>query len=494
MTTKLILGPILGIESNTIYTVCFLTDDAVNHAGLAVGSNSFNAEKIESIYSGSFWRVEFNIALQQSSTFVDYEILVNGVAAADQNQHTSWRFYVPGQDEKPRMAYASCNGYSDYKLMSSSDDPYALWKNMQDQHERAPFSMLILGGDQVYADSIWSIVPTLKNWNELGRKEKIRRKPSKVMKQQVDRFYSKLYCDRWNKVEVASMLASVPSVMMWDDHDIIDGWGSYPEDLQNCLVYQAIYESAAKYFRLFQLRSIKNESLLSQGGVPSHYSFGFCFRGYNILALDNRAQRSLVQVMAKDQWVDIDNFLSRCQQGDLLVLAAVPVVYRDFSFTEAAVDATPWEEELTDDLKDHWRAKEHQGERAKLIMRLLQNAANRKSRTVILSGDVHIGCLGVIRDSRGSKLVNIHQVVSSAIVHPAPTYIQWLGILAVTNDSTEYLDENREIRIDMLKPYGSNQYLRTRNFVTMQDGTDSKLWVNWICENGEKPTYPLQGG
>lgn len=32
---------------------------------------------------------------------------------------------------------------------------------------------------------------------------------------------------------------SVPVQMnLWDDHDIWDGWGSYPEHLQNCPVFQ----------------------------------------------------------------------------------------------------------------------------------------------------------------------------------------------------------------------------------------------------------------
>ena len=66
-------------------------------------------------------------------------------------------------------------------------------------------------------------------------------------------------------------------------------------------------------------------------------------------------------------------------------------------------------------------------------------------------------------------------------------------MLGVTNDRTEYLNEDRTVRIDILRPHGSTKYLRMRNFVTLQEGTDSKLWINWICENKEKPAYPLQG-
>jgi hypothetical protein len=171
-------------------------------------------------------------------------------------------------------------------------------------------------------------------------------------------------------------------------------------------------------------------------------------------------------------------------------MIGVPVVYRDFSFVEKAMDATPWEEELSDDLKDHWRAREHQGERARLIMRLLDNAKHRQGKTLILSGDVHVGCLGVVQDKSGPNTTTIHQVVSSGIVHPAPTALQWAGIVATTNDDCETLDENNLITTRMVKVFGAGIYFRTRNFVTLQTGSDNKLWLNWICENGEQPSYP----
>ncbi|MDY6957105.1 MAG: hypothetical protein SVO96_09570 [Pseudomonadota bacterium] len=123
--------------------------------------------------------------------------------------------------------------------------------------------------------------------------------------------------------------------------------------------------------------------------------------------------------MSDGQWHRlIDQLDQQVGAGGLLVMSGVPVVYRDFALTEMAFESTPWEEELTDDLKDHWRAKEHQGERARLIMRLLDNLAKRQqtdpARTVILSGDVHLGCLGVVNDQRQKAGRKIHQLVSSA--------------------------------------------------------------------------------
>lgn len=110
---------------------------------------------------------------------------------------------------------------------------------------------------------------------------------------------------------------------------------------------------------------------------------------------------------------------------------------------------------------------------------------------VILSGDVHVGCLGVIQDRRGEGVMNVHQLVSSGIVHPCPTQFQWTGILAMTNDAPEYLDESRLVRAELLKPFGAPVYLRTRNFATLQMGSDNKLWANWHCENDLAASYPL---
>jgi len=103
---------------------------------------------------------------------------------------------------------------------------------------------MLLGGDQLYADEIWSTVPELKKWNELSLDKKVSRSANKAMVEQIERFFDQLYAERWSDPTMSLMLAQVPSLMMWDDHDIFDGWGSFPEDLQGCEVFQAIFQAA----------------------------------------------------------------------------------------------------------------------------------------------------------------------------------------------------------------------------------------------------------
>jgi hypothetical protein len=76
-------------------------------------------------------------------------------------------------------------------------------------------------------------------------------------------------------------------------------------------------------------------------------------------------------------------------------------------------------------------------------------------------------------------------------VHPPPSRVEWLGIQAITNDRNEYLNEDMTIETSMLTPVGSDKYLRTRNFSTFHEGSDNKLWINWVCESGDEPVYPL---
>lgn len=504
MTAKLLVGPLLGLESDTLYTVCFSTPKSAGRASVTFNGQGVDAHRIGETYGTRVWRAETTLATQADARVVRYNVYVDGNLASNQDGD-EWSFYVPGANEKPRMVYASCNGFSSPDLMTKTERPYILWGKLRKfqlaemakintDDIPAPYALMMLGGDQLYADDLWTRVPLLHKWSHERHDKKLKTKYSKALEDQIDRFYDELYQARWNKPDMSLMLATIPNVMMWDDHDIFDGWGSYPKDLQTCDVFKTIFNVAKRYFELLQIRSRNNRTLLNH--TANHYAFALKFRGYHIVAMDNRAERTRKQIMSSQQWDILLDYLDhKVTEGDLLLLSAVPVVYRDFSFTETAIDITPWEEELTDDLKDHWRAKDHQGERARLIMRLLKNVEQREKngpcRTVILSGDVHIGCLGVINDRRGNASRKIHQVVSSGIVHPAPSKIQWYGIMAVTNDDTEYLNEDKSIEINMLKPHSSEKYLRVRNYVSLQEGSDQKLWLNWVCDSDDKPVYPL---
>jgi len=49
--------------------------------------------------------------------------------------------------------------------------------------------------------------------------------------------------------------AQIPMQNIFDDHDIIDGFGSYPHKFMKCPVFSNLGKSAFKYYLLFQHQS-----------------------------------------------------------------------------------------------------------------------------------------------------------------------------------------------------------------------------------------------
>jgi len=507
MNAPILLGPILGLESGDIYTVCLLTSKSQTPLmlELADGQGTFAFKKVALVGENAFWRAEFSVPAKPKGYNVAYTVSSGGKTIG--NLHgASWFFYVPATDEQPQVLYTSCNGFSTAKLASNTAKPYALWERMVKLHsgkkesgpESGPYSLLLMGGDQVYADEIWEtgLCPLLKEWSHLDAKAQESAKVTASLAKEIEDFYNSLYLNRWKTKDMANILASVPSVMMWDDHDIFDGWGSYPEKRHNCDVFQKIFKEAARVYDIFQLRCSDKNRLNPKA---SHRTLRLTYRDFHILALDNRSERTTNQIMSPNHWNDVKSYLDGLQNEvvkNLLIMSGVPVVYRSFATVEKLFDATPWHEELEDDVQDHWSATSHQAERMKLVMVFLNflKAKQDKQTTtplrgILLSGDVHVGALGQIWDA--SRKVGLTQIISSGIVHPPPSMLAWVGLELMTSDTPEPLGEG-DVVAEMLTPIGADRYLRTRNFATLHLGSDQKLWINWVCEDEDsKPSFAI---
>jgi phosphodiesterase/alkaline phosphatase D-like protein len=395
------------------------------------------------------------------------------------------------------MAYASCNGFSSLRDMKKIEDKNALWTNMSREHEQKPFHLLLMGGDQVYADSIWETVPSIIRWAEKSWGKRKKAKFTQEMHFQVQKFYFDLYCTRWAQAEPAKMLARVPTLMMWDDHDIFDGWGSYPEDQQTCMVYRGIFKQAREHFRVFQLRKEPEDMLGADPNNPDDEHFKnppslSHFRQLGniaIAALDMRSQRTQYQVLGEDSWEEFLGWMNGQEElQHLLVMSSIPVVHPDFSMVEALLGILPGQQDLEDDLKDHWHSRTHKSERMRFIHRLLEFSAEKKTRVTLLSGDVHVAAIGVIesmRSGRAGENANvINQLTSSAIVHPPPPGIVLHG-LELFCKSTE--DVDRGITARMLKfPGARHRLIGARNWLSLDVDDKERIWANWHVEKEEE--------
>jgi hypothetical protein len=172
MSGRILAGPFLGLEGDTAYTICFLASKDTENLQVIVDDVAYTPEQIQETPSGVFWRAAITVQVENVGRFQRYHIRSTGVAMQDPHNRSEWEFWGPGHAEEPRIAYTSCNGFSDGDAKTKLDDPYALWKRMVDDHVREPFALLIMGGDQLYADELWHSrrrVPSVVAWSRLSK-------------------------------------------------------------------------------------------------------------------------------------------------------------------------------------------------------------------------------------------------------------------------------------------------------------------------------------
>ena len=405
-----------------------------------------------------------------------------------------WQFTVPaiGDNARLNFAYASCNGFSDPRVIRKIADKNERWRHMLSKHREAPFHLLLMGGDQVYADALWEMVATVREWNELPGNDRWQRQFTKKMRLGVEKFYLDLYCDRWAQAGPAEVLACIPTIMMWDDHDIFDGWGSHYPNQNSSPVYQGIYSVARKYFEVFQLQCSAEEThptALDTHGA--NLSMGYSFGDLAIVCLDLRSERTPDQVMRPASWNQVFDWMeAQKNKKHLLVMSSIPVVHLDFSLVESALGIFPGQQELEDDLRDHWLSRAHKQERLRLIHRLFSYSRMHRSRVSILSGDVHVAALGVLRNTRaedGYGESSINQLTSSAIVHPGPPPILMYMYDLMSRDP---IVVDTGITAELVKlPAANHRFVPARNWLALEIEANSKrrLWANWHVENDEIP-------
>jgi hypothetical protein len=409
-------------------------------------------------------------------------------------------FQAPALNEAPRSAYVSCNGFSDPKVIKNVKDKNERWKHLQSQHLRAPYHLLLMGGDQLYTDSMWDEVPALHEWAGLPLKRRVKKQWTAALQAAVDKFFCALYLSRWAQPEFATTLSSIPAILMWDDHDIMDGWGSYSEELHTSPVFQGIFAIAKNYFRVLQLQLADQEN--HPLAIPNQSAFNLgCADlggGVALLALDLRSERQPLlhtasgvepdQIMAQSTAAAVYRWLADMgKHRHLLVMSSIPVCYVDLSLLEKLLGALPGQQALEDDLRDHWRSPAHQGERKRLLHNLLDHASAAQARVTLISGDVHVAALAVLESDRGrgGNAAVINQLISSGVVHPAPPSLALFALEHIGGSDDEV---DRGIVVRMQPIAGKRGYLISqRNWLALEPDAQGRLWANWHLEGEDVP-------
>ncbi|OTA99395.1 hypothetical protein M426DRAFT_87080 [Hypoxylon sp. CI-4A] len=456
----------------------------------------------------TFWKFNIEVELQDSQQRIAYRI----------NHGPATGFWVPARGQSMNIMFHSCNGFS---LSVNPDDfsgPDPMWRDVLNNHQTRPFHVMLGGGDQVYNDAIMRDTHHFQDWLHIKNPLHKNNAPfTTAMQNEMEQFYLERYMMWFSQGLFGLANGQIPMVNMYDDHDIIDGFGSYPDHFMKSPVFSGLGNVAFKYYMLFQHQSLPEETEEDEpswvlGTKPGPYikelsRSVFVSLGSKValLAVDARTERTRDEVITEDSWKRLmDRCFDEIEKGEtqhLLVLLGVPIAYPRLVWLENILTSRLMDPikalgkagllgnflnrfdggvEVLDDLDDHWTAKNHKDERRYTIEDLQDLAADKSVRITILSGDVHLAAIGQFYSNPKLNLAKhkdfryMPNIISSAIANTPPSDLM-ADILNKRNKVHHFDHHTDEDMIPIFtygvdgKPRNNKRLLPHRNWCSIRE-------------------------
>ena len=463
MAPELVLGPLLRYAGETEATVWVETDAACEVEVLGHRARTFEIE-------GHNYALVRITDLEPGETY-EYEVTLDGgrVWPEEGSDLPSSVIRTIEPDGELNLSFGSCRISVPHEPPFTLDTDaksdgyerdalYALALRMMRQpHESWPDALLLLG-DQVYADEV-----------SRGTLEFIRsrRDPEEPPGETVADFeeYTRLYYDAWKNPVIRWLLSTVPSAMIFDDHDVHDDWNtsetwveqmrskpwweerivgafmSYwiyqhlgnlsPEELDENDLFERV-QSAEDPTRVLREFAYKADREIAGTRWSYHRDFG----RVRLVMMDSRAGRVLAEghrsMLDDEEWAwvedkatgDFDHLLF----GSSLPFLLAPGLHHLEAWNEA-VCAGAWGRpaarigegmrQLID--LEHWAAFNESFARLAKLLRSVasgeRTGGDPPASIAVLSGDVHHGYLAEMDFGDGVESP-VYQAASSPLRNP----------------------------------------------------------------------------
>ena len=434
---ELILGPMLRYVSATEATVWMETNSACEVEILGRRSPTFHV-------GGRHYALVVIRGLAPGSA-TEYEVSLDGVTRwpeADSPLPPS-RIQTLPETGEVRIAWGSCRVARPHHVpyvLDAEEHPEgvgvdaldALTVRLREQDPAQWPCLLLLIGDQIYADEV-----SPRTLAEIRRRRDTRLDPGEEVLDPEE--YAMLYREAWSEPEIRWLLSTIPSAMMFDDHDIHDDWNtseSWIEDMRATDWWHERILAGLSTYWIYQhignlspdeleadalladvraaddaaglLRAFADDADRHHGGHL--WAFSRQIAGTRLVMLDSREGRVLED--GRRQMIDHDQFawLERELTGDfdhVLVGGTLPVLLAPTlhwveAFDEAVCDGAwgDWARRPGEWLRraldlEHWAAFQDSFHR--LIDLVIEVGSGRRGAApasiVLLGGDVHQGYL-----------------------------------------------------------------------------------------------------
>lgn len=408
---------------------------------------------------------------------------------ADAASHYTWdgtRYDLCSNlNDDLNIAFASCNGEEHGDLARDEGERNAMWARMAAQHQDVPFGLLLHGGDQVYADEATLGHPLSEDWPDRIPKDPLPHDLEDLRNHLRERFLER-YAAQLAQADYAWLVARVPALAQWDDHDICDGWGSLPRSRTYSPVGQTLFKVAREAALALQHGCVDGD-LPPRFADPAAYHLNWAIHapGLRLLGPDLRSERTRRQVMDDGGWADVEAHAEAPFDGRTLVVSSVPMLGPRLSILEALMVVIPKMQKYEDDLRDQWQSRAHRASWQRILRAMLKMHEADGQDVTILSGEIHLAT----RAEMDAKDAPLQQLVASGITHRAPPRA-WARALDVLSTLGEAPLDQHPIRIRRI-PGQRRRYVAERNYLTLhRQGGD---WTaQWQFErSGPSDPHPI---
>ena len=374
-------------------------------------------------------------------------------------------------ENRTRLAFGSCRlGHPErvpYTLSASEDErgveTDALWayaKRLQGGEVEWPDAVVLLG-DQVYADRV---SPETADFIRATRD--VREPPG----EQVADFeeYTRLYREAWSDPDIRWLLSTVPTTMIFDDHDVHDDWNiseAWVTEMHETTWWEARITGAFMAYWIYQhLGNLSPDELAADQFVQdmqadadsgprlrerarkwdrdrksSRWAYHRDFGRSRLLVIDCRAGRVVADdgraMINADEWRWIVEHAEGSYDHLVIVTTLPAFLPHGIHFLEA------WNEAVCDgawggvvarlaervrravDL-EHWAANQRSFHRLVDLLRSVSNGIGGEppGSIVIVSGDVHMTYVASVELGAGAGSSRVLQVVCSPFRNPLDTH------------------------------------------------------------------------
>jgi phosphodiesterase/alkaline phosphatase D-like protein len=426
---SLVLGPVLRHVGETTASVWVQTEVAATVRVLDTEASTFEVE-------GHHYALVLLTGLEPDGR-IPYQVHIDGEQVWPPTRSpfpdSLIRTRGPATDARNRIIFGSCRypKVADPRLAAELGidalDAYAARMSRRPPQEW-PDALLLLG-DQVYADEL-----TPQNRRRIaGRRDRHPEWPDDEIVGYDE--YVGLYRDSWSDPEVRWLLSTVPTAMIFDDHDVRDDWNTSAawraEIKQKPWWRDRIRSAIASYWVYQHLGNLAPDELTADpdytkivghggdvwpllveladradaeadGGKGVRFSFRWDLGHSRFLMIDSRNGRLLendLHVMVGDAEFDwIEQQVAAPGRVDHLVIGTsvpwlLPHAIGDLETVNEIAAARPgWRGRLAETIRqgadlEHWSAFRSSFDR---LTKMIERAAAAGPSTVsVLSGDVH---------------------------------------------------------------------------------------------------------